>query len=212
MELLTTVLSACAWVAYVMYTLCFIPQIITNYRVKSGSAISELFLFGYLNLHAIFLFYIFLLGLPTAYKVCVPVQLSLVLVMILQRLWYDNATAAKRMAIYYLANIALLLLLVPFALENPDWFGNFGGWATLALGYLSQAPQAFKIWRERSVAGFDKTFVYMFLLAGSAEMCGALIGGLPIQTKLAALRVLLFALIFLWQFKLYAVITNARPD
>ncbi len=209
MDFTTIVLSACAWVAYVTYTLCFIPQIITNYRIKSGSGISEFFLFGYLNLHAIFLFYIFLLDLPLPYKFCVPVQLALVLVMIVQRLWYDNAMAAKRMALYYLINIALLLLLIPFALKTPIWFGHLGGWATLGLGYLSQAPQAFKMWRERSVVGFDKTFVYMLLLAGTAEMTGALVGGLPLQTKLAALRVLLFALIFLWQFKCYAIKTDA---
>ena len=212
MVFLALVLAICSWIAHVTYTLCFLPQIVTNYRVKSGNAISELFLFGYLNLHAVFLFYVFVFNLPLAYKICVPLQLSLVVVMIAQRLWYDSAVTAKRLAVYYVSNIALLLMLIPVAAGNPALIGNFGGWATVVLGFFSQAPQAFKMWREKSVVGFNKIFVYMMLVAGSAELCGSLVGRLPIQSKLSAIRVILFSCIFLWQFKLYASTTNARPD
>ncbi len=199
--MVNNIVILCAWVSQIAYALCFLPQIVTNYRVKSGNAMSELFLVGYLNLHAATLFYVFLLNLPLAYKMCVPMQLALVLALVIQRLWYASASEAKQLGVVYLANLAGLVALIPYGSNNPVSFGNIAGWGTVTLGFLSQAPQAIKIWRERSVAGFDKIFVYVLLFAGAIEFCGAVIGGLPLQTKLSSSRVVSFSLIFLWQFK-----------
>ena len=202
--MLETVVLFFAWVSQVAYTLCFLPQIVTNYRVKSGSGMSELFLIAYLNLHAVTLFYVFLLNLPFAYKMCVPLQVSLILVMIIQRIWYDREQLAKRLSLVYLSNLAILVAFIPYAIDHPMLIGHVGGWGNVVLGLLSQVPQAFKIWRERSVAGFDKSFVYILLFAGLFEFCGAVIGGLPLQTRISSFRVMLFGALFLWQFKLFA--------
>ncbi|NDD55846.1 PQ-loop repeat-containing protein [bacterium] len=197
-------MSLFAWVSQVLYTVCFLPQIVTNFRAKSGRGMSEYLLLGYLNLLAVTLFYVFLLELPLAYKIFVPLQLTAVLLLIAQRLWYDGPRLAKNLGIMYLVNIALLVGCIPYALENPSLVGNMGGWGNVLFGVLSQSPQAFKVWRERSVMGFDKRFVYMLLAGSLCEFTGAFLCNLPLQTKLTSLRGITFACVFLFQFKLYA--------
>lgn len=199
-----SIVILCSWVAQIAYTLCFIPQIFTNYRVKCGRGVSEMLLFGYLNLLMFSLFYIFLLDLPMAYKICVPIQLAFVLIMIVQRLWYDAAPLAKTLGMVYLTNLAVVIAAIPFALANPMMIGSIGGWGNVVFGILSQAPQAIKIWQEKSVMGFDKNFVYACFMGGITEFAGALVGALPLQTKISSFRLITFCSVFLWQFKLYA--------
>ncbi len=198
------IVMMCGWVSQLAYTLCFLPQIATNYRAKSGSGMSDLFLVGYFNLHAVTLFYAFLLNLPMAYKMCVPLQVTFILVLVVQRVWYDKAPFAKQLEIFYLMNIAVLLASVPYALANPIMVGHIAGWGNVTLGLVSQVPQAFKVWREQSVVGFDRSFVYVLLFAGSIELLGAVVGGLPMQTQFSSFRVVAFSLLFLWQFKQYS--------
>jgi hypothetical protein len=193
-----------SWGAQIAYTFCLMPQVVTNYRVKSGTGMSEFLLIGYLNLLSFGMFYVFLLDLPMAYKVCVPIQLACVLIMIVQRLWYDSAPLAKRLAMFYLSNLAVVIAVIPYAMANPAAIGSLGGWGNVAFGFFSQGAQVITLWHRKSVAGFNITFVYACLTGGIIELIGALVGALPVQTKVSALRVISLCSVFLVQFKLYA--------
>jgi hypothetical protein len=131
-------------------------------------------------------------------------QVTFILVLVVQRVWHDKAPFAKQLEIFYLMNIAVLLASVPYALANPIMVGHIAGWGNVTLGLVSQVPQAFKVWREQSVVGFDRSFVYVLLFAGSIELLGAVVGGLPMQTQFSSFRVVAFSLLFLWQFKQYS--------
>lgn len=192
-----------AWLSQVLYTICFIPQIITNMRNRSASGVSDGLLFGYLNLLAGALFYVFLLDLPLAYKIFVPLQAAAVATLIGQRLWYDDPEEAKQSGALYVGNILLLLAFIPYASSHPIWVGHVGGWALVLFGFLSQAPQIWKVWQTQSVAGFDRRFVLVTFWGSFAELAGALLNHLPMQTILSALRGIVLCTIMLWQFAQY---------
>lgn len=193
-----------AWAAQVAYTLCLMPQVFTNYRTKSGKGMSEFLLTGYLNLLCFSMFYVFLLDLPMAYKILVPIQLGCILTMIVQRLWYDDAPLAKKLGMFYLANLAVIFAAIPYAVSNPQVVGAIGGWSMVGCGVFSQAAQALTFWWNKSVEGFNPLFVYACITGGVIELTGAMLGGLPLQTKVSSLRVISFCLLFLWQLKIYA--------
>ncbi len=190
-------------ISQIFYTVCFIPQIITNYRFKSGRGVSDGFLFLYLNGYASLLYYIFLLNLPIAYRVLVPLQALFTLVFIAQRLWYDKKVLKNNLTYIFFVNFVAWLCLLFYALANPFVMGNVAGWVTVVVGGVSQLPQVIKIFKEQSVKGFDIKFVYLNLAAGLVEYLAAVIGGLPIQTHFTSLRAALFAVMFLVQFRLY---------
>jgi uncharacterized protein with PQ loop repeat len=190
------------WLAQIFYFACFVPQIFTNYRLKSGRGISELMLIAYLNTYFCLTIYIFCLNLPLAYKIMVPVQGVAGLILILQRIFYDFKTE-KRMLFFYSANSLVFILLIPYAFKNPMYVGHFLGWVSFVLTLCNQLPQVFKIYREKSVEGFNFLFAFFTGLAAAIETTVAVVAGLPIQTLFMAMRGVVLFLIFSWQFRIY---------
>lgn len=208
---MNTVVIVCSWIAYLAYTFCMIPQIVTNYHRKSGAGVGRLFLFLTMVGQAVCVYYVFFLNLPLAYKICSPLQLLLTCVLIAQRLWYSKNLIIKVDVLPYVGGVMFLLLLLPWGWRDPYACGNWCGAMMVVLGAFGQAPQAFKLWRERSVVGFNKNYIYVLCLAEITDLIAAVLGGLPIQTKISAVRVLVYCAIFLWQFNRYSG-THARPD
>ena len=201
----STLVNTLTWVANTAYVTCYVPQIITNFRLKSGTGVSDGLLIGYLNLQAVTLFYVFLIGLPPAYAILVPIQAIATLTLIIQRLAYDKVHNLSfwRMEIITILNIAAFIVLLPFALRNPYIVGHLGGWGNVIIGGVSWFPQMFKVWRSKSVAGFDIRFVALNFFGGVCELIGAVIGDLPLQTKVSDLRLIILCLMVFGQFALY---------
>lgn len=195
-------LELCMWAAQIFYFACFIPQIVTNFRLKSSEGISELFLVFYLNSSLFLMFYTFGLNLPLAYKIMVSLQGLAVLVLIFQRLYYDKNQAIKNW-VFYGFNFFIFFAVVPYAIKNPIFVGTVFGWIAFLFVLLNQLPQVFKVYKEKSVSGFNYLFVFFTGLAALIETLTAFAVGLPIQTKVMALRGVILFLIFSWQFKIY---------
>ena len=188
------------WASMTFYFVCFIPQIITNFQRKSGSGVSEFLLLLYLNSYLFLMFYIFGLSLPLAYRILVPLQGLATLVLILQRLYYEPVL---RLIAMYAANIIAAACVIPLAIKNPIEIGSLFGWLAFAVILVNQLPQAIKVYREKSVAGFSFLFVAFTGLAAIIETAAAFAAPLPAQTQCIALRGVLMFVIFCWQFVLY---------
>lgn len=190
------------WICQFLYTACFVPQIIHNYRYKFGTGISEFFLIGYLNVYISLMYYNFLCNMPLAYKVMCVLQFVTTLILIYQRFYY-NGGFATRLVVFYVVNIIFGLAVLPLAFKYPIYVGLTGGWLMFLIGSVNQLPQVFKIYKEKNTAGFSLFFVLIIALAGITEIAVALFLQFPMQTLLSAIRVVTIAMIFCFQFWWY---------
>lgn len=186
-----------------LYTLCFLPQIIENYRVKSGTGLSDYFLLAYLNTYIALIYYVFSLNLPLAYKIACPAQGIATLILIGQRLYYNHSSESKFYGLIYLANLLCSLIFIPFAITNPMHTGHIFGWLSFILTLLNQMPQVIRVISTKSVTGFSYMFILITACAAGIELYTALALGLPMQTVLSAARGLMYFVIFSFLFKLY---------
>ncbi|MFA6263229.1 MAG: PQ-loop repeat-containing protein [Candidatus Babeliales bacterium] len=191
------------WVAQFFYFACFVPQIITNFRAKSGTGVSDLLLAFYFNAYLFLLYYIFGLHLPTAYQVMVPLQTLATITLIVQRVYYAHGDESKRLLRFYLLNTVFFVAILPFALCNPVSIAEPFGWFSFAAAFASQAPQVVKIHRQKNVSGFNFGFVFFLALAALIELVTALAAHLPPQTLCGATRGLVMAGIMSLQFVWY---------
>src|SRR3990170_2460551 len=150
-------LDVSMWASMTFYFVCFIPQIIKNFKLKSGSGVSEFLLLLYLNSYLFLMFYIFGLSLPLAYRILVPLQGLATVVLIVQRLYYEPVL---RLIGLYIVNIGVFASAIPLVLKNPVEIGPLAGWLAFAVMLFNQLPQAIKVYREKSVAGFSFMFVF----------------------------------------------------
>jgi uncharacterized protein with PQ loop repeat len=191
------------WLAQILYTICFIPQIWENYTVKSGKGLSDYFLLAYLNTYVTLIYYVFCLGLPLAYKVLNPLQCAATIIVIIQRLYYNNSPGSKFYRNIYVINIFGSLLFLPLAYCYPSIIGHVFGWISFFIILLNQMPQVVKLIRTKSVAGFSYLFVLITTVAALTELYAGLMLGLPMQTVLSAARGLLYFSIFTVLFLMY---------
>lgn len=194
----------------IIYIMVYIPQIFTNYKEKSGKGLSDLTLLGYLNALSVFGYYIFLYGLPIIYKLSITTQLIAVIILIGQRLYYDRSKQRFMFWALYGSNIVGLTVFIPTSLKNPLSFGYFAGWLAVVLSCLMQLPQVFKIFREKSVAGFNILFAVFSLFGAAIELTAAILADLPTQTVFSALRGVLIGTLWLFQFWLYRDIKESN--
>ena len=128
------------WLAMLLYTVSFLPQIIENYRLKSGTGLSDYFLLAYLNTYITLIYYIFCLNLPIAYKIACPAQGIATLILIVQRLYYNHSSDSRFYGFIYLANFLGSLIFIPIAIINPTHTGHIFGWVSFILILLNQMP------------------------------------------------------------------------
>jgi uncharacterized protein with PQ loop repeat len=198
-----SLLELSMWVAQFFYFVCFVPQIITNFRAKSGTGVSDLLLAFYFNAYLFLLYYVFGLHLPAAYQVMVPLQTLATITLIVQRVSYAQGAESGKLLRFYLLNAALFAVILPFALHNPISIAEPFGWFSFAAAFASQAPQVVKIHRQKNVAGFSFGFVLFLALAAFIELVTAIAAHLPPQTLCGAARGLVMAGIMSVQFMRY---------
>ncbi|MFH1254278.1 MAG: PQ-loop domain-containing transporter [bacterium] len=191
------------WLAMTLYSLSFLPQIIENYKIKSGTGLSDYFLLAYLNTYITLIYYIFCLNLPIAYKIACPLQFIATLILIGQRLYYNHSSNSSLFGLIYLANLIGSLIFIPIAIMSPNYTGHIFGWISFILILLNQMPQVLKVFSTKSVAGFSYMFILIMAVAAAIETYTALALGLPMQTLLSAARGLIYFVIFSVLFLMY---------
>lgn len=192
------------WLAMLLYTLSFLPQIIENYKIKSGSGLSDYFLLAYLNTYITLNYYVFCLNLPIAYKIACPAQGIATLILITQRVYYTHASQSKFYGAIYLANLLGSLIFMPIAIMHPTHTGHIFGWISFILILVNQMPQVIRIISTKSVAGFSYKFILIMAIAAGIETYTSLALALPMQTILSAARGLIYFAIFsvlFWMYK-----------
>jgi len=195
-------LTFCLWTSQICYLICFIPQIITNFRMKSGKGISEFLLICYLNTYLFFMFYIFGLHLPMAYKIIVPLQALATIVLIAQRMYYDPSEFTNKW-FWYVSNVFLFAFIVPYAFKEPLVVAFPFGWITFGLSLVNQLPQVVKIYQEKSVVGFSFLFVVFTGFAAFVETIAVFAAHLPLQSIVMALRGVVLFFVFCGLFLIY---------
>lgn len=192
-----------SWIGLICYTICFIPQIIENYRVKTTRGWSDSFMLTYfLGLISI-LYYIFCLHLPLVYKIMVPIQTFLISIVIMQRIYYDHRKKELGFPLLFTFICIFSLAILPYAFIYPQLIGDTGGWLSFAFFTAFPIPQIIKIFKEKSVEGFSIGFLTIFTIASLCECILACTGILPLQTILTVAKNLITSLIFYLQFFLY---------
>lgn len=195
--------SLLLWASQIVYSVCLVPQIFTNYKEKSGAGTSALFLFGFLNLYFSMFVFIVCLGLPLAYALCVPFQLLVALILILQRLYYDTWKNSWHLWLGLVMNTIFFFGITFLAYLYPLAVGHTLGWVGFSIGCINQIPQMIKLYKEKSVHGFNIAFVILIGVAAAIELFSTILLCLPAQTLFSALRNLVFVAIFSTQFALY---------
>ena len=193
-----------AGMSMLLYTLSFVPQIVENYKCRSGTGLSDYFLLAYVHTYMVLLFYIFGLHINIAYKIACPLQAIAVLILVLQRLYYDG-NKAGHMGLMYAANILIYSVFVPIVFFDPIRLGHMFGWISVLLTLVNQVPQIIKIWRSKSVEGFSYILVFVMGLAALCELYSSVSLGLPMQTVISAARGVVYFIVFSFLFCLYTV-------
>jgi uncharacterized protein with PQ loop repeat len=191
------------WFAYTTYTLSVLPQIRLNFKRKSASGLSDLFLFGLLNRNLMWVGYIFALGLPFSYKVMGSALALITIILVLQRIRYARRDETWKLFYLYGINMGILFLLVFFAIKYSVFLGHCLGWTNIILGFFNEVPQIMKMHKKRTCKGFSFNFVFIGFIAYCFEFCAALILHFPFQVLLCSFKGIIFRLLFMVQFFAY---------
>jgi len=197
------IIVAGMWAAQIFYVLCYFPQIIKNFQCKFGRGISDWMLLGYFWCLVAVVYYVFLYNLPLAYKILPPLQLVAIIILVFQRLLYDEFTQTKPYWVLYGSSMLGSLMFIPIASKNPLEVGWGAGWLMFIIACIYQLPQIIKIFKQKNVVGFSLLFVVFLFIASAIEFTTAWVIGLPIQTLFTAFRGVVICLIWFVQFRIY---------
>lgn len=191
------------WASLMFYTICFIPQIIENYRMKSTDGLSDLLLLSYYIAYGFMMYYIFYCDLILPYKIMVPAEMMVMSMMIAQKFYYHGTLRNKTFLLQFLAINVLMVAIYPLSLYAPYDFGIACGWVAAVFFAIYPMPQVIKLYRSKSVAGFSFGFVTVQALAFVSEAIAAVLKHLPLPTLVMIAKGFIFYAIFCFQFWLY---------
>lgn len=199
------VFSSLVWLAQIFYIVCFIPQIMENLRQHSERGLSDYFLIGNLNSYIFLAFDIFCNQYPWPYMITSGVQLVGISILIFQRFYYDfSGTKGKKFFVFYLLNVIGALAMIPYARAHPHFMGELSAWMVIILVGAGMIPQAFKIYKSKSVEGFSFLFITLFSMASLCEFILCVSLNLSLPYLLYTVQDLIMFVVFVVQFFLYA--------
>ncbi|MBD3231960.1 hypothetical protein GF322_04875 [Candidatus Dependentiae bacterium] len=201
--MLNTIKVFIPWISEFLFLVALLPQIILNYKIKSVASLSDLFLIMFFSAYSVNVFYIYGLNFPFAYKVLSPLCVLAVLIMIIQKFFYNNILRDLRTVKLYYVAFFFFLIFIPLVILLPDKIGHLSGWLLVFFWTLYQFPQIYKIYASKSVIGISFLFLSIIGIANVVELTSAILYGLPTQTYFIAMRGILFYLIYCYQFWLY---------
>ena len=196
------------WVLPFLYSFALMPQIYVNFKHKTTKGLSSLMLWAYMNGYIAFLFHVFCLNLPISYKIALPISCSLVMIIVVQTVYYDLNIALLR---FCLMSITAAIALIPFAMNYPYMMGHIMGWASVIFWSTYQIPQLIKMFYARSVHGYSFVLASVIGLGNVFEGVGVILMNLPIQTLFSNIRGILMYFIFCWQFWTYGMRPRIFP-
>ncbi|MBM3886332.1 PQ-loop repeat-containing protein [Candidatus Dependentiae bacterium] len=202
-------MTVLVWLAQIFYIVCFIPQIMENFRQHSEKGLSDYFLIGNLNSYIFLAFDIVCNRYPWPYLITSAIQLLGISVLIFQRFYYDFSAKgarqkAQRFFIFYVLNVIGALAMIPFALKYAHFMGEFSAWMVIILVASGMIPQAYKIYKAKSVEGFSFLFITLFSMASLCEFILCVKLNLPLPYLLYTIQDLVLFFIFVVQFVIYA--------
>ena len=197
------ILTIIPWVSEISFFAGLLPQIFLNYKIKSAAGLSDVYLILYFSAYVINIFYVYGLDLTSAHKAVAPLYLFAVTIMIFQKFFYNNVLANFKAAKLYYFDFIILLVFIPFVFMFPQTIAHAAGWALIVMWTLYQFPQIFKIYRNKSVAGFSFLFVSLIGIGNVVEFIVAMILKLPIQTIFITIRGMIIYLVYCFQFWKY---------
>jgi uncharacterized protein with PQ loop repeat len=192
-----------AWVALIFYALSLIPQIIENASLKTTQGLSSLSLIAYFFGYGTCITYIYSLNLLLAYKVIIPIEFFFMLIIILQKFYYEGFLKDKSFFYSILITSIIIALCIILAFYCTLFIGSLCGWISLFCFIVHPIPQVIKNYRRKSVEGFSFGFVTLLAIAVICELIVVIIKKLPPQTLGCSLKGLFFYIIFCYQFWLY---------
>ena len=198
------ILQATAWIVNIFFFSGLVFQGLHSFRIKCGRGLSDLTLLGYFNGYISYLYYAFCFNLPIAYRVMVPLSMTIMLIMLAQRFLYAEwCRRDKKLFLIFVLNGFAAMLILPQAFSRPWFVGNVAGWVGISIWALYQIPQVFKIHLNKSVIGFSFLLVSMVGIGNTIELIVAISLGMPWQTIINDMCGILIYSIFCVQFWLY---------
>jgi uncharacterized protein with PQ loop repeat len=155
---------------------------------------------GYFNGYTAYLFYVYGLNFPLAYKAVAPITLFTVCIIIFQRFFYKVPGSSKLYFYYFM----LIFFIVPLFWKYPLGFGKLAGWVSMLTFSIYQLPQVFKIYKTKSVHGFSFYLITAIAIGNFVEFIISVMLSWPLQSILISLRGLVIYFIFCFQFWKYS--------
>lgn len=192
------------WVPLSLYTLAFVSQLLKNRHHEHTHGVSTGMIFARMGGEVAHLFYIYLLGLPLAYRVMVPVYSSCIWFLLGQELWYSRDTTYGMQVFFGLTSIIVAAMVgLSYAIMYPTWTGNISGWLYVGIFVFAQFPQAYKNYCRSSVHGFSFSYTILMASGSLIELVSAIALQLPVQTIIDLIRGLFFYALYWYQFVRY---------
>lgn len=192
------------WVVNTVYFFGIGFQIRANYKCQSAKGLSDLWLMGYVIAYITQILYTFALDLPLPCKVMLPLCLSEVLFIVLQRFYYHPMNEDERLlALSYFFLFIISLSSIPLTYAYPIFIGNFTGWIATVMWSIFIIPQVMKMYRTKSTAGYSLGYLSVMTFGGVLELISSLTLGLPLQSIASIVRGLIVSAIIGVQFFIY---------
>lgn len=191
------------WTSLFLYSSCIVPQIITNYRIKSAQGISDIFIWCYFTGYLLMLLYIFCQPFAYPYRIMVPLETCLMTAVVLQRYYYDGFNRSMGFNIAIALSIALTLLALLFIPLHSQLIADVAGWLCFVTFSLNPFPQLFKIIKSKTTYGFSFWFITLTTFAQLCELIGGIIQKVPAPTLGMAIRGLIIYGVYVYLFIKY---------
>jgi len=196
-------ITAAIWGAQLFYLVCFVPQIITNFRLGSANGLSDVLLFGYLNGYLAFFYFMICSGSSPILLFLCALQFFAWLILIFQRFYYDSTSSVYRFFAFFLVNMLVASSFLPIAIKNPMLVGSVSGWIAAVFFCVSQFFQIGKIYITKSVIGFSFLFALFMMVGAALELTVAYVLAYSFQSRLSLWRLVMGCGIYCFQFLMY---------
>ncbi|MCK4651161.1 PQ-loop repeat-containing protein [Candidatus Babeliales bacterium] len=192
------------WFINISYLGALLPQLFLNYKMKTTSGLSDLYILGYFSGYAAHIFYVYGLNFPVVYRIMGPFALLAVALIVFQRFFYRDIQICFGSLKLYFIGLLIIITAIFIFLNSPKIVGMCAGWVAMVIWSVYQLPQVFKIYQTKSVKGFSFLLVSMIAVGNLIEFIIAFVLNWPIQSLLIALRGLIIYSIFCVQFWKYS--------
>lgn len=197
-------LALLSWIPLLLYLCAALPQLVTNYRRGSSTGVSHDMLFLRVSSGMFYVPYLFLCQLPWAYRVVLPIYVTLLAFLAYQSWAYEkNKNVQVRIRYQYFVAMLVSLSGLIVAMWHPVEIGMLYGWTGITLSFFCEWPQLYLNWYRKSVAGLNFGFLSCIGIGGIIELLLAYHFCLPRPTLYNALRVSSYYLLYGIQFLLY---------